>query len=251
MSRRLVTFLVSNNYSTRSYRATVSLAAARALLVLVGLAVVLVVVAILLARTALYRSARLSYLESRNLQLETEFSKLAELRQQLARLEAMEYRYAEMLGIELTPPPVDWDAAFVDTTEALDPAAEEPWGGSPIPSVLPVEEFVVSRGFGPAHPGVDLAARSGTPVRAAADGVVTARGTDSIFGNYLLLVHLEGFETYYAHLLSWEVALADSVRAGQTVGLVGSTGRSTAPHLHFEIRRRGRALDPATMLNLR
>ena len=251
MARRQVSLLITNNYSSRSYRATLSLTAVRMLAVVAMLVAALFVVALLVARTGLYRSARLPYLELRNRQIEEEFAKVTELRQRLGRLEEMERRYAEMLGVGLTPPPVDWDEAVVDTLDDREPDRDDTWGGFPIPTLIPLDEFVLSRRFGRNHPGVDLAARTGSPVRAAADGVVTARGSDSIFGNYLLLAHLEGFETYYAHLHEWQSEHGDSVRAGQTIATVGSTGRSSAPHLHYEIRRHGRSVNPATLLDLR
>lgn len=251
MPHRQYSVLVTNNHSSRTWRVTLSRTAVRLLILLAGLLVALLVGAVLLARAGMYRSARLSYLELRNRQLEEEFGRVAELRHRLARLEEMERRYAEMLGVELTPPPVDWLSAGVDTTDGTEQDLAEKWGSRPVPAVIPVDEFVLSRSFDRHHPGVDLAARSGTPVRAAADGVVFSRGTDSVFGNYLQLTHLEGFETYYAHLLDWRSGPGDSVRAGQVVGLVGSTGRSSAPHLHFEIRRYGEPLDPGVLLRFR
>ncbi|MFO7674748.1 MAG: M23 family metallopeptidase [bacterium] len=250
MPRRQVSVIVTSNYSSRAYRKTFSLAAVRVLIVLAALAAVLPVGAVLLLRAGFYRTARLSYLELRNRQLEDEFLKVAELRQRIGRLEEMERRYAAMLGIDLTPPPVDWSGAAGDSVGHAWAAADS-WGSRPVPSVVPLEEFTVTRRYSEEHPGVDLAARAGTPVRAAADGVVTARGLDSVFGNYLWLAHLEGFETFYGHLLGWQAAPAESVRAGQPVATVGSTGRSSAPHLHFEVRRYGTPLDPAVLFRFR
>lgn len=88
------------------------------------------------------------------------------------------------------------------------------------------------------HEGLDLAAAEGTSVHASSAGVVTAAGWS---GNYGLLVELTGPDmvTRYGHLLMLEVAVGDSVEAGQVIGYVGSTGRSTGPHLHFEVRPRG------------
>jgi murein DD-endopeptidase MepM/ murein hydrolase activator NlpD len=248
MPRRQVSVLVTNNYNGRSLRSTLSLAVVRVLFACAGLLAALVVAAVLLARAGLYRTARLSYLELRNRQLEAEFVKVAELRQRLERLEELERRYAAMLGVELTPPPVDWSAGTVDSAEVPGQASADPWGSRPVPAVLPVDGFTVSRRFGKDHPGVDLAAQAGTPVRATADGVVDSRGVDSVFGNYLRLVHPGGVETYYGHLLGWQSAPGDSVRAGQPIATVGSTGRSSAPHLHFEVRRHGTPLDPAVLL---
>lgn len=248
--KRQVSFLVTTNYDGRSYRGALSLGTVRLIIAVAALLVALVVLALALGWAGLHRSARLSYLELRNQQLEAEFLKVAELRQRLDRLEELERRYAEMLGVQLTPPPVDWSAVPADP-DAGDGTAPDAWGSAPVPSVRPVEEFVISRRFSRDHPGVDLAARAGTPVRASADGVVAEASEDSIFGNYLRLTHPGGFETFYGHLRERQAAAGDSVRAGQPIGTVGSTGRSTAPHLHFEVRRHGEPLNPAELLALR
>jgi murein DD-endopeptidase MepM/ murein hydrolase activator NlpD len=94
------------------------------------------------------------------------------------------------------------------------------------------------------HAGVDLAATWGTPVRAARDGRVERSGWWGTYGNAVALDHGDGSETRYAHLSSLAVAVGDVVRQGDVIGYVGSTGASTGPHLHFELRFDGRAVDP-------
>ncbi len=94
------------------------------------------------------------------------------------------------------------------------------------------------------HAGVDWAAPMGTPVRAARDGVVTRAGWWSTYGYAVALDHGDGSQTRYAHLSAVSVAVGALVRQGDVVGLVGSTGASTGPHLHFEIRFGDRAVDP-------
>jgi flagellar protein FlgJ len=95
------------------------------------------------------------------------------------------------------------------------------------------------------HAGVDLRAAYGTEVPAAASGDVTFSGDQGSYGTMVVVRHEDGFETRYAHLSSTEVQVGDRVEAGQAVGRVGSTGRSTGPHLHFEVRRHGQQVDPA------
>ena len=92
---------------------------------------------------------------------------------------------------------------------------------------------------------IDFPAGSGTIIRAATSGVVGARieGWGGGYGNHLILSHANAIQTVYAHLLSFLVRAGQMVRAGQAIGLVGSTGRSTGPHLHFEVRRNGSPLD--------
>ncbi len=248
MTRREFTFLVSSNFSAKVFRRTLSASAVKVLLVLVGLLVVVLIAALVLAGSGVYRLARLSYLEFRNNQLETEFAKMSLLRQRLDRLEQENRKMAAMLGVELTPPPIDWSSVPFDSSALPEWAKEGEWGTRPVPVLVPLEGYVVSRGFTETHTAIDLAAQSGTPVRAAADGIVTERGKDSIFGRFVLLNHRQGYETYYGHLENLKAALGDTVRAGQTIGTVGSTGRSSAPHLHFEIRKDSQSIDPAKLI---
>jgi murein DD-endopeptidase MepM/ murein hydrolase activator NlpD len=98
------------------------------------------------------------------------------------------------------------------------------------------------------HQGLDLAVPVGSEVRATGAGTVRATGTDAAYGLYVLLDHGEGYESMYGHLSRVLVARAETVQAGQLVALTGNTGRSTAPHLHFEIRLRGRTVDPLTLV---
>src|SRR5262245_54764801 len=98
------------------------------------------------------------------------------------------------------------------------------------------------------HPGIDIAAPTGTPVRAAAGGTVTFAGWDPEYGYLVVLDHGLGLETRYGHNSRLSVSLGDRVVRGQLVAAVGSTGRSTASHLHFEIRKEGVAVDPRKYL---
>jgi len=104
-------------------------------------------------------------------------------------------------------------------------------------------EYAATAGFGDCgahwshcHTGQDFAAPTGTPVVAAGDGVATFAGWDGAYGNAVHLRHSDGTATWYAHLSRLETHTRLSVQAGQLIGLVGSTGNSTGPHLHFEVR---------------
>ena len=98
------------------------------------------------------------------------------------------------------------------------------------------------------HHGVDLGVPIGTAVHAMSGGKVTLAGPLSGYGNAIIIDHGAGWVTLYGHLDRVEVAVGDRVRAGQRVGLSGNTGLSTAPHLHFEVRRFGRSRDPVPLL---
>jgi murein DD-endopeptidase MepM/ murein hydrolase activator NlpD len=99
-----------------------------------------------------------------------------------------------------------------------------------------------------AHPGIDVAVPVGSAVRAAGGGSVARAGRDTAYGRFVLLAHPDGYESMYGHLSRVVVHAGDTVAAGQLLGLSGNSGRSTAPHLHFEIRRSGRTLDPLTLV---
>jgi murein DD-endopeptidase MepM/ murein hydrolase activator NlpD len=130
------------------------------------------------------------------------------------------------------------------------------WGPITATWVLPVEDYRLSAHYGQTgphwetiHTGQDFSAPTGTPVRAASQGVVTFAGWDGPYGNKLEITHPDGTVTWYAHLSRIDVAETDAVETGQVVGLVGSTGNSTGPHLHFEVHPGGGdAADPAELL---
>lgn len=121
--------------------------------------------------------------------------------------------------------------------------------------VWPVTDFqCIASAFGPranpggesvtVHDGIDIAAFAGTDIFAVLDGTVTESGFDSARGNYLLVDHGDGLETLYAQCQELCVEAGDRVEQGQVIAKVGSTGRSTGPHLHFEVRRDGEVQDP-------
>ena len=95
------------------------------------------------------------------------------------------------------------------------------------------------------HPGIDLRASTGTPVKAARDGVVAGVGTLELYGLFVILNHDGGYQSVYAHLDEILVQEGESIEAGDIVALSGNSGISTGPHLHFEIRRNGKPADPA------
>lgn len=101
------------------------------------------------------------------------------------------------------------------------------------------------------HNGIDLGAREGTPVYAAANGIVAEAGYNSLYGNYIVIEHHGGFNTVYGHLSEVSVQINQEVSGNSTIGKVGSTGYATGPHLHFEIRRRGVPTNPLSVLEER
>jgi murein DD-endopeptidase MepM/ murein hydrolase activator NlpD len=98
------------------------------------------------------------------------------------------------------------------------------------------------------HDGIDLAAPVGAPIRAIADGQVMYADPHGGYGRYVVIQHLDGFTSHYGHCEKLDVAPGQNVAAGQIIGTVGSSGVSTGPHLHFEIRRNGEARNPERYL---
>ena len=97
------------------------------------------------------------------------------------------------------------------------------------------------------HGGLDIAAAAGTPILASADGRVKETGYRAGFGNYVTLLHSDGSESMYSHLQKAEARLGTMVRQGQEIGKLGSTGRSTGPHLHYEVLMNGVQVNPKSV----
>jgi murein DD-endopeptidase MepM/ murein hydrolase activator NlpD len=102
--------------------------------------------------------------------------------------------------------------------------------------------------WGTMHEGIDIAAGSGTPVRAATDGVVKKASWYGGYGNAVIIDHGGGVQTLYGHNSALNVQPGDKVQAGQVIAKVGSTGDSTGPHLHFEVQVDGKAVNPRPWL---
>jgi murein DD-endopeptidase MepM/ murein hydrolase activator NlpD len=133
-------------------------------------------------------------------------------------------------------------------------------GVASIPSALPIPLNIARftsgygtrsdpfRGRAAMHAGIDLAGPLGTPIYAAADAVVGSAGVRGGYGNLIELDHGSGIATRYGHLSQLKVSAGERVRRGQLIGLMGSTGRSTGSHLHYEVRIDGRAVNPLPFL---
>jgi murein DD-endopeptidase MepM/ murein hydrolase activator NlpD len=98
------------------------------------------------------------------------------------------------------------------------------------------------------HPGLDISADRGTPVRATADGTVEAAGYNGAYGNSVMIAHGYGIETRFGHLSGYAVSVGQQIHRGDVIGYVGSTGRATAAHLHYEILVNGSPINPLRLL---
>ncbi|MGL5837167.1 MAG: peptidoglycan DD-metalloendopeptidase family protein [Sphingorhabdus sp.] len=127
-----------------------------------------------------------------------------------------------------------------------------------VPTTLPAAVGMMSSGFGyrsdpftgggAMHNGLDFKGPMGTPILAAANGLVTFAGWQGGYGNTIEITHANGLVTRYAHMSGFTVSLGQNVARGVQIGRMGSTGRSTGPHLHFEVRVNGGAINPMKFL---
>ena len=128
-----------------------------------------------------------------------------------------------------------------------------------IPSRVPLAGLKLTSGYGMrnhpvtgrrrSHKGIDLAAPTGTPIFATADGLISRASWFSSYGLYVSIEHGGQIQTRYAHMSRLNVANGQRVQKGDIIGFVGSTGRSTGPHLHYEVRIKGAAVDPVPYMH--
>ncbi len=190
--------------------------------------------------------------------LEAETAKVREL---AAALDSVERRYGrlrEMVGADIVPdpialayslplaPPVNAAAPGMRRLPAIGPSLPYRW---PLDAPGYITRGIVEPGGSEeAHTGLDIAVTIGTTVRAVGGGTVIDVGSDPEYGLFVLLQHPDGYESKYGHLSRTLVDRGAIVGAGEVIGLSGNSGRSTAPHLHLEIRRGDTTIDPLTMV---
>lgn len=191
--------------------------------------------------------------------LEAETAKVREL---AAALDSAERRYGrlrEMVGADIVPDPLAlaYSLPLAPPVNAAPPGSRPaPVSGPSLPNRWPLEAagyvtrgLVAAGGAEEEHTGLDLAVTIGTPVRAVGGGTVLDVGSDPEYGQFVLLAHPDGYQSKYGHLSRALVSPGAVVSAGEVIALSGNSGRSTAPHLHLEIRRGDATIDPLTMVN--
>jgi murein DD-endopeptidase MepM/ murein hydrolase activator NlpD len=198
------------------------------------------------------QAGRVRGLEQQLERLESERAQVAELAETLAEVEEQYERVRQLLGADGAGreggvpelPPLRRDTAS---------RGDPPGGDASAAGVEPRIDWPLAfAGFvtraqttdRSSHPGLDIAAPAGSQVRAVAPGVVREAGFDEVYGEYVVLDHGAGLESVYGHASRVLVRPGDVVARGEVIALTGSTGRSSAPHLHFEIRKDGVAVDP-------
>ena len=211
--------------------------------------------------------ARVPGLEREVSRLRVENSRVQQLASALNRAVANYQELRQMLGVKAPAAPTGKGGSVARTADlttamravpiraSLPGATKRYETGASIPSHWPLDvPGFVTRGqvrpgvVDESHPGIDIAVPIGTPIRASGGGTVTQAGYDPDYGLFVLLRHPSGYETMYGHTSRLLAAEGDDVQAGQVIGLSGNSGRSTAPHLHFEIRHDGKSVDPLDLV---
>lgn len=201
------------------------------------------------------QASRVQPLQRRIAELEAEREQVAELAAALAEVEQQYERVRQLLGADgagregepvLPPLPSREQAgnppAPADSTDAGSGVAAGELDAWPLGTTGFVTRALSAGRAG--HPGVDIAVARDTPIRAAGPGTVREAGFDDTYGEYALIDHGDGLQTLYGHARRILVEPGQAVRAGEIIGHTGSTGRSSGPHLHFEVRKDGRPVDP-------
>jgi murein DD-endopeptidase MepM/ murein hydrolase activator NlpD len=254
MKSRGVTIMVHRDGTVESSTYRIPLWALRAAAVTGITLATLALISVALYGPIVRSAARVPFLTREISRLNSENE---QVRQLAGRLVEMETRYAQvrhMLGGDIVPrvPLGGETLPIAHAMLASTPGRKPTPTGPSIPQRWPLDERgVVTRGqvegsADETHPGIDIAIAMGTPIRAAGGGTVTSTGRDPEYGLFVLLTHPDGYQTRYGHASRLLVSDGDEVNSGQVIALSGSTGRSSAPHLHFEIRRNGRSIDPRT-----
>lgn len=252
-----------DNSGMRSYK--VSYALLYTFAGLVGIFIITFVFFVVTYAHVLNRAQRVEELMVQNASLIGRSAQLDSLRSELVQLQAMGIQIKNMMGIDISKEdsmlvanlsPVANSPSISDASELAEGTTSEQRSLlKAIPSLWPVKGYV-TRGFYTTggeksdqyHPGMDIAAKRNTPIQAAAEGVVVASDWDETYGYRVILDHGFGITSLYGHNARNLVRAGDRVARGQTIAFLGSTGKSSAPHLHFEVMKNGVPVNPSDYL---
>jgi murein DD-endopeptidase MepM/ murein hydrolase activator NlpD len=257
--RRWVTIVVhrDGDLQDRIYRVPARLLPVAKVAAIV--AAVLIVIGAILYAPIVLTAARVPGLNSEIRRLTADNERVRELEQILGQLESRYDQVRNALGADALPVAgsVPDDRLMATAAYAVFDGATAYDSGPSLPVHWPIDTLhfraFVTRGQvenGPdAHRGIDIAVRVGTPIRSAGGGTVRGAGFDAQYGLFVQIDHPDGYQTMYGHASRLLVQNGDHIEAGQIIALSGNTGRSTAPHLHFERRRGDQLVDPFATIN--
>ena len=240
-----VSIVISTTDSAGSKHLFLSKTSLTIYLIITGLLLTIIIAAIINYGRLSYRAVEAEVLHRRNEKIEKEFSKIQGIKKNLELVENNNRKLKIMLGIDKTPESVQ--PAINDISNQYTNSDTLGMDEKNVPSLTPTRGQI-SKKFEIGHEAIDIAAPLFTPVIATAEGRISETGWDSLYGNYLVIEHSKNYSTFYGHLNATIGMKNDIVKPGELVGTVGSSGKSTSPHLHYEIRFQGRAVDPMAYL---
>jgi len=230
--KKEVEIIITPLYKPKTYQRRLSMWSVRLIIAGCIFFILLAGLGVYLLYYANQQNMAIRYLYERNFTLEQENKKVTELQNQLKYLETERAKIALMLGSDKNPPPIDLEH-LDEVYQPLEKPEISPIGARF--QVAPTTGYIISRGVSKGHAGVDFAAQLGIPVFAIGSGVVEDVGIDTFYGNFIRLDLGDGYHGFYGHLYKIVKVKDDTVNAGDIVGYVGSSGKSSAPHLHFEL----------------
>ena len=274
MSKRYVNFFIVPEGKPKSLKFKLSFFATRVIVGVLGFLLVFIVVLSILHGKLLYEVIAGKSLKQENEKLKRYNTKVVQLEKELQDYKRFVQRVAQLAGVEYQGQTETQLAHYVEDIDSEDAGIialiaerEDGTTSTPdsivvqsdslrhIPIGVPIEGWITREfsmniyGFGGEHPGVDFATKIGTEVKATADGRVVFAGWDDIYGNLVGIDHQNGYVTYYGHNSKILVNVGDTIRRDEVIALSGNTGRSSAPHLHYEIRKDDVPVDPKDFLN--
>jgi murein DD-endopeptidase MepM/ murein hydrolase activator NlpD len=285
MSKRYIDFLIVPEGNSKSFKFKLSYFTTWLIVGVVSAILIFAIIFSVVHGELVYRILARKSLVQENEKLKRYNARVVELEKELKEYRNFVNKVASLAGVkyeggaskqlayllekaepedkEITSQPEDMmDQGISPNGEGLIKASLNPIEANPdslkrLPSGVPVDGWV-TKGFSPndpqlggGHPGVDFAAKIGTKVKATADGKVVFAGWDDVYGNVVMIDHGNDYITYYGHNLKVLVKVGDTVHRGDGIALSGSSGRSSAPHLHYEIKKNGVAIDPKEFINHR
>jgi len=254
--RNSVTITVAPAQAERTFQIELPRWSLRVLAVLLLAALLLIVVGGVLYGKLIRDTLALREIRSENEALRAQALRLEQIERQMVVIDELRKQLFGLAGVPLDAEDSLHAASGAESLMVRTAGAGEETGGgvtgaiAGTPLCVPPFRGPLTRGFMDRrrgeveHPGVDVAGQEGAPVAAAGSGLVSFAGWDATYGNLLVIDHGDGWSTRYGHGQSLLVSAGDRVLAGQTVAFVGSTGESSAPHLHFEVWRDGACVDP-------
>jgi murein DD-endopeptidase MepM/ murein hydrolase activator NlpD len=247
-----ITIIVAGFQEGRTYRLTLSRTATWLILAALGMIVGGLVLSLAMYFHAAAVASKAQALAMENASLTEGARHLADLQQEVDRLRSMEAKVLALMGVDtLAADRRKWEELGLTSANA-DSISQPEKGGFIWPVTGAISRgYRLDRASGAPHLGLDIAGETGTPVKAAKAGIVTFAGPDSVFGNMVIIDHGNGLTTLYGHNSVLLVSAGDKVELGQPIALLGSTGRSSAPHLHFEVREGESTVDPLKYLQRR